>query len=195
MSVQSNKQSSPSLFAKLWIRYILLPLFRFFLSWRKAEETFLKEGNEILDIVKTLSVEQLHQRIKVSHIRGLEETACNLSPAMILAHLVHTGSASQSAIISLSQNTLLDFTINMDEYEASTKINVTVIQEFEQFINDYSTILTYNVDNHAIDNTLTHPWFGPLNPHKWLILSVIHQRMHLAQLRQIVASYQENKLL
>jgi hypothetical protein len=45
-----------------------------------------------------------------------------------------------------------------------------------------------SVKDKYIRNYHAHPWFGPLNPHQWLVLSAIHQVVRGRQLRKISES-------
>ena len=149
---------------------------------------FEHEGERILNAVKELDDSTLFKKVLIPKIFGIEDNSRYYSPAMVLWHLIYVGTAIQDGIISLSKNERLDFAVKIENFKPFVEINLNIVNKYELFLKEYRRTIEANVKDKYIRNYHVHPWFGPLNPHQWLILSAIHQVVHGRQLRKILES-------
>lgn len=89
--------------------------------------------------------------------------------------------------LPLSKNEKPDFVVKIENFKPFVEINHNIVYEYEMFLKAYRRTIEANVKDKYIRNYRVHPWFGPLNPHQWLIMSAIHQSVHGRQLRKINA--------
>jgi hypothetical protein len=170
----------------LLLRYIGFPLLRTVLSWEKALNMFESEGNKLLQLVEGLSQEQIHTKVLVPKAIGIEDNSRNYSAAMVLWHLSYVSETIRDGIISLSRGETLDFTVKIGDFKPIVEIDATVIDDYKATLSGFRPALDNRVWDRHIENCLSHPWFGSLNPHGWLVLSAVHQMIHRRQLEDIV---------
>ena len=169
----------------LLLKHIGFPLLKTFMSWNMGMKLFEYEGERILNDVKQLDDSTLFQKALIPKILGIEDNSRYYSPAMVLWHLIYVGKTIQDGIISLSKNEKLDFVVKIENFKPYVEISRNIVNEYETFLKEYRRTIEASVKDKYIRNYHAHPWFGPLNPHQWLILSSIHQVVHGRQLRKI----------
>lgn len=156
------------------------------MPWNMGMKLFEYEGKKILKSVKALDRETLFKKVLISKTLGIEDNSRYYSPAMVLWHLIYVGQTIQEGIISLSKNEALDFVVKIEDFKPFVEIKNTIVDEYEVFLNKYRINIETNIQSKNINNFHAHPWFGPLNPHQWLIMSAVHQVVHGRQLRKIL---------
>ncbi len=171
----------------LFLRYIGFPLLKMFMSWNAGMNLFEREGRRILKDVKALDKETLFEKVLIPKTVGIEDNSRYYSPAMVLWHLIYVGNSIQEGIISLSKGEKLDFVVKIENFKPFVEIDSDIVEKYERFLSSYRETLEANVKDRRIRNYHAHPWFGPLNPHQWLIMSAVHQVVHGRQLRKILA--------
>lgn len=172
----------------LLLKRIIFPVLKTFMSWNMGMKLFENIGNRILNDVKELDDKTLFKRALITKTYGIEDSSRYYSPAMVLWHLVYVGGAIQEGIISLSKNESLDFVVKIENFKPFVEISNNIVSEYEMFLKEYRRTIEENVKDKHIRNYHVHPWFGPLNPHQWLVMSAIHQLIHKRQLRKILKS-------
>lgn len=189
--IQNNLESAGKglpVIEALFLKHIGFPLLKTFMSWNMGMKLFEHEGERILNAVKELDDSTLFKKVLIPKIFGIEDNSRYYSPAMVLWHLIYVGTAIQDGIISLSKNERLDFVVKIENFKPFVEINLNIVNKYELFLKEYRRTIEANVKDKYIRNYHVHPWFGPLNPHQWLILSAIHQVVHGRQLRKILES-------
>ena len=189
--IQNNLESAGKglpVIEALFLKHIGFPLLKTFMSWNMGMKLFEHEGERILNGVKELDDSTLFKKVLIPKIFGIEDNSRYYSPAMVLWHLIYVGTAIQDGIISLSKNERLDFAVKIENFKPFVEINLNIVNKYELFLKEYRRTIEANVKDKYIRNYHVHPWFGPLNPHQWLILSAIHQVVHGRQLCKILES-------
>lgn len=172
----------------LSLKYILFPLLKVLVPWNLAMRIFESIGTKILDEVKQLDEPTLFRKVLIPRIFGIEDNSRYYSPAMVLLHLIYVGAAIQEGIISLSKNESLDFVVKIANFKPFAEISPGIVNEYETFLKGYRRTLEADVRDKHARKYHAHPWFGPLNPHQWLVMSAVHQWVHARQLRKIQGS-------
>ncbi len=170
----------------LFLRHIGFPLLRLSLSWEHAVKIFESEGDKVLRLVVGLNQEQMHTKVLVPKTFGIEDNSRYYSASMVLWHLNFVGEAIRDGIISLSRGETLDFTVKIADFKPFVDIGPDIVGEYSSFLAGYGPELNRHVKDRRIANYHSHPWFGPLNPHGWLIMNAVHQLIHRRQLENIV---------
>ncbi len=170
----------------LFLRHIGFPLLRLFISWEHALKIFESEGDKVLKLVEGLDQEQMHTKVLVPKTFGIEDNSRYYSAAMVLWHLTFVGETIRDGILSLSHGGNLDFTVKIENFKPFVDIASSVVDDYQTFLSNYRPTLEKNVDERHLPNYHSHPWFGPLNPHGWLVMSALHQWVHRRQLENIV---------
>ena len=172
-------------FQALLLRYIGFPILRLFLSWEGALNIFESEGQKVLKLVDGLGQEQMNTKVLVPKTLGIEDNSRYYSAAMVLWHLIYVGETINDGIISLSRGETLDFTVIIENFKPFVDISPNIADDYQTFLSHYHPTLEKNVHDRRKANYHSHPWFGPLNPHGWLVLSAVHQFIHRRQLANI----------
>ncbi len=170
----------------VFLKYIGFPILKRTVSWSMGMKFFEYEGKRILKSVKALDSGALFKRVLIPKTFGIEDNSRYYSPAMVLWHLIYVGQTIQDGIISLSKNETLNFAVKIADFKPFVEINNSIVNEYEMFLKNYRTNIEANIKSKYIRNFHSHPWFGPLNPHQWLIMSAMHQVVHGNQLRKIL---------
>ncbi|QKF66835.1 hypothetical protein AVENP_1281 [Arcobacter venerupis] len=173
----------------IFLKHIGFPILKTFISWDNAMKFFEYEGKEILNLVKDLPKDKLFKKVLIPKIFGIEDNSRYYSPAMVLWHLLYVGETLQEGIVSLSKNEKIDFTVKIENFKPFVQIDEDIVEKYEKFLNNYKKFIERNIENKYINNCLSHPWFGCLNPHQWLVMSAIHQMVHKKQIKKILKAY------
>lgn len=172
----------------IFLKHVGFPILKTFISWDNAMKFFEYEGKEILNLVKDLPKDKLFKKVLIPKIFGIEDNSRYYSPAMVLWHLLYVGETLHEGIVSLSKNEKIDFTVKIENFKPFVQIDEDIVEKYENFLNNYKKFIETNVENKYINNCLSHPWFGCLNPHQWLVMSAIHQMVHKRQIKKILKS-------
>jgi hypothetical protein len=170
----------------LFLKHVAFPVIKRLVSWDRGMEWFEREGQRILRAVKNLDEEVLFNKVLIPKTMGIEDNSRYYSPAMVLWHLVYVGETIRDGIISLSRKERLDFVVKIENFKPFVEISSDIVHAYEVFLTGYRAVLEEKVEDRYIPNYHAHPWFGPLNPHQWLIMSALHQIVHRRQLERIL---------
>jgi hypothetical protein len=170
------------------LKRIGFPILKRCISWQMGMGLFESEGQKILNLVKALDAPTLFKRVLIPRTMGIEDNSRYYAPAMVLWHLIYVGNTIQDGIIGLSRNEKLDFVVKIENFKPFVTISPNIVDDYKRFLSAYRPTIEAQVKDKHIRNYHDHPWFGPLNPHQWLIMSAIHQVVHRRQLGKILAS-------
>ena len=168
------------------LRHMAFPTLRMSLSWENALKLFESEGAKVQQLIEGLDQEQMHTKVLVPLTFGIEDNSRYYSAAMVLWHLIYVGETIRDGIISLGRGESVDFTVKIENFKPFVDIGAGVISDYKTFQAGYRPDLDQHVKDRRIANYHSHPWFGPLNPHGWLVMSALHQWVHHRQLENIV---------
>jgi len=168
-------------------RYVLMPKLFKTTTKEKAILFISKESKKINTLVSPLSSTQLAERRLVGKLRGLEDSSRFWSVAMTLEHIIIVGELMRQAVVQLSTgNTKMPIVGTADVKPTKEVDAAEILNRFEamsqKFIDDATTA---DVDAYP-DATHPHPWFGPLNAHKWLVMGGVHESIHREQIQEII---------
>jgi hypothetical protein len=168
------------------LKRIGFPILKRCISWKMGMGLFESEGQKILNLVKALDAPTLFKRVLIPRTMGIEDNSRYFAPAMVLWHLIYVGNTIQDGIIGLSRNEKLDFVVKIENFKPFVTISPNIVDDYKRFLSAYRPTIEAQIQGKHIRNYHDHPWFGPLNPHQWLIMSAIHQVVHRRQLGKIL---------
>lgn len=146
---------------------------------------FSDEKEKIDQLILPLSPEQRSQRILIPRLIGLEDSSRYYSVWMTLDHLQICNFAFAAIIKDLSEEKLPDIKVST----ANVKPNPDVTQrvEKEYLISCKKFLATLKrIKDVKSESQLKHPWFGPMDAHRWLSLSAFHMKIHRRQIAAII---------
>jgi hypothetical protein len=173
---------------RLVARYHHLPRYFRKTPPEAAIEKWRRHGEKILEDIEGLDADGLATRVLVTPLPALEDSSRWWSIAMVLEHLMVVGRRIADATVVTSKGVIPD----IDNDPASVKPRgddepSEVVAAFRSFLDEYPSTLQTATWPLRDDVRFPHPWFGPRTPHEWLCISALHQSVHRAQIRQIVA--------
>ena len=167
-------------------RYILLPLASRKLDWGRAGALFQREGRKVLSLFDALPVGRQTERVLVPRLRGMEDSSRHWSAAMTVEHLNIVGRAILDVIASLRagivpsrKGSTADVKPRGEETAAETRAKFVQLLADSAEADGLPPLLPGDGPRYA------HPWFGPMDAHRWHALSGIHQSIHRQQLEAI----------
>ncbi len=169
-------------------KYILLP--RLFKTRGKSEALayFAKESEKIMILSNKLNVPMLAQRRLIPRLRGLEDSSRYYSVAMTLQHLVIVNDSIRRVIKDLSGGGTKLVPKGTADFKPNPSVDPeSILSSFDQMSQQFlQEAAAANIDAFP-QATFPHPWFGPFNAHKWLVLAGSHQNIHRHQIEEIIA--------
>lgn len=169
----------------IFLKYLCFPILKIVFNPNRALKMFEYEGEKILKLVKPMDKNQLFQRVLIPKVFAIEDNSRFYSPAMVLWHLIYVGEAIQQGVVDLSQGKTIDFTVKIENFKPFVEIDENIVERYEKFLFNYKKFLDKNLININSKNCHTHHWFGCLNPHGWLVMSMAHQLIHRRQIEAI----------
>ena len=170
----------------LLARYVLFPLAIRKLDWARAGALFQREGEKVLARFDALSADRRTERVLVPRLRGMEDSSRYWSAAMTVEHLNIVGRAFLDVIASLRagivpsrKGSTADVKPRGEETAAETRA------KFVQLLADTAAADRLPPLLPGVGPRYAHPWFGPLEAHRWHVLGGIHQGIHRQQLEAI----------
>jgi hypothetical protein len=168
-------------------RYIVMPKLFKTTTKEKALSLFSHESKKIIALIKDLESSKLAERRLVPRLRGLEDSSRYWSIAMTMEHVIIVSDLMREAVVQLSNGNTKLPNVGTADVKPSRDVDAAeTINRFEtmsqRFIEDASNA---NLDAHP-QATHAHPWFGPLNAHKWLVMGGVHENIHRVQIQKII---------
>ena len=118
---------------------------------------------------------------------GIEDSSRYWSAAMVLEHLIEVGSRIAVGIVELTQGNPVTVKVDIADVKPKGGKGVQIIEDFQQFVGDYASMISKDVGDRQCKARHPHPWFGELTAHQWACLGAVHQTIHRKQLERIVA--------
>ncbi len=168
-------------------KYFLFPsLFRT-TTKEQAIENFRKESDEILQLARGLSADELTERRLVPRLRGLEDSSRYWSVAMAIEHLSIVGGGTRNIIRNLSRGIIDMPPASTAAVKPHAEVDSEKVFEYFQAMTDIFVKTASAADFSKFpDAKFAHPWFGPLNAMQWLVFAAPHQSLHKRQIQEII---------
>ncbi len=168
-------------------KYIIFPYRFLTVSKDQAISDFAEESKKILQIAGTLSKEEFCEKRLVRRQRGMEDNSRFWSVAMAVEHLIIAGTSIRSVLIALSKGETNLPPGSIKNMKPNPDVAPTdLLTRFEQMTEKFTRTASTAKLEAFPDATYTHPWFGPLTAKQWLVFAAPHQKVHRAQIEEIV---------
>lgn len=170
-------------------RYILFPLAtRLLIKPAQAIEMLVDLGGQALAIANGLPEDALTTRRLIDRFPGIEDSSRYWSVLMTVNHLLITGEAMAEMIEKLAKGEPVSVVVSTADVKPSPDEPVTaILSQYADFLSRYpdrmKALLNYDLSRHRH----VHPWFGAITAHQWLCLNGLHHRIHLTQIKKIMA--------
>lgn len=170
----------------LLARYVLFPLSSRKLDWTRSGRLFQREGQKVLALFDALPAGRRTEPVLIPRLRGMEDSSRNWSAAMTVEHLNIVGTAFLGIIASLragkvptGRASTADVKPRGQETPEETRA------KFVQLLADSAGADQLPPLLPGVGPRYGHPWFGPMEAHRWHVLNGIHQGIHRQQLEAI----------
>ncbi len=149
---------------------------------------FALNGNRALEAARALTTQELHRRVLIDRIQGLEDSSRYWSVAMTLDHLMIVGEKIVELIIRLSRGETITDEVDVAKVKPPIPTQQTqeILRRFENFIQAQERRLANEWKLRDAPHRFSHPWFGPLTAHQWHWILAVHQRSHRVQVQKII---------
>lgn len=169
-----------------WLaRHVIFPRFARKTTTAEAVEKFVADGRSIVEQIRGLPPEQQRARIRIARMRGLEDSSREWSPLMVVEHLLMTGPGMLGAAKMLSAGTVPQRKVSTAAVKPKGESGAEILDDFARLLDGYPAEvsgLTF-----PGEPKFPHPWFGPLDARRWVVLNAYHQALHRRQLERILA--------
>jgi hypothetical protein len=154
-------------------------------SWKKADLAFQAEGKKVLHLARTLPGDLLSSR-EVEPSWEIDDRSCCWSAEMVLEHLIAAGAMHAEIMLDLSRGEKPFCRSDTTDHPEGGK-GIRVLDDFEQFLDDYNGALAEGIGDRRSALTHPHPWFGELTACQWHCLAALHQAFHRRHMERIVS--------
>lgn len=170
----------------LLTRFIVGP----FLSKLDSVETnwirFDKTNKKIMEIVSPLSFEQLHKKVLVPKLKGIEDSSRYWSVAETLEHIELVGDSICVGIELLNEGKVPQGKVDVADYKPKGKYKGKdprpAFEDFNKRIQDKLKGKNISLD----PPYYWHPWLGNLSSQQWQWLLSGHSGIHYNQIKHIL---------
>jgi hypothetical protein len=157
-------------------------------SWRKARRTFQDEGEKLIELTESLSVDELRKRVPIKRPFGIARSSCDWSARNVLEHLIDVGSRIAIIVVELSHGERPNHDECLASSELESRSGRQVVTDYRNFLDDFSHMLMAEIGNRRSRLVHAHPTYGKLTLHGWACVAAVHQRAHRRQMERIVTA-------
>lgn len=151
-------------------------------NWKR----FDRINKKIMEMVQPLSFEQIHKKILVPKLKGIEDSSRFWSVAETLEHIEMVGDSVCEGIEFLQNGIVPEKAANVAEYKPKGKYNGVdprpAFEAFNKRIQDRLKGKKISLD----PPFYRHPWLGMLSSQQWQWLLSGHSGIHYNQIKHIL---------
>ncbi len=155
-------------------------------SRRSFEKRFGQERERIRELIQNCDPELGARRVLIRRIAGLEDSSRNWSVWMTLDHLRIVNHSIAEVIRALVKGAMPEGTASTAAVKPSETVTADILTAYEESCDVLRRVVAQSADLNT-QIRFRHPWFGPLNAYRWLVISAVHMRIHRAQIERILA--------
>lgn len=167
-----------------WIARFMVPYRAQKSNWNENAQRYSRYSQAIDEIVKSLTTDQLNQKILVDPIVGLEDSSRYWSIAMTLDHIMIVSTHISQVVSELSHDKIPAVEVRVENVKPPAQLHdLNIVAKFNRFWPVLISSISIGPDLNQ--TKLKHPWFGKLNAHQWFYILCMHQGIHLKQIKEI----------
>ncbi len=168
-------------------RYVVFPLLCRRLDWAAAGRQFQDEGAKVLALWDAFPADRLGERVLIARIQGIEDSSRFWSVAMTVEHLDIVGSGIRRILAGLRLGQAPAKAARVEDVKPRGERPPAEVRA--AFARLLAAAATSNATEPPVPRgtgaLAPHPWFGPLDAHRWHCLLGIHQQIHRKQIEAI----------
>ncbi len=170
------------------MRNFMVPFSSATTSWQQANAIYQTEGEKVLALIRDLDDTTLRRQVLIKRFPGIEDSSRFWSPAMTVEHLVIVGMGILGILDSLRAGKAVTKATRIQDVKPSPETGRAVLETFEKILARQAEKCTRPAQGGELQLRHDHPWFGPMNAHRWHVLNAVHQRIHRMQIEKILAA-------
>lgn len=144
---------------------------------------YKKSLKTLMESAEVFPVHLRERQILIPRLRGLEDSSRFYSPAMVLEHIALVDNSVSEIITLLGRRMVPPHAPSTADVKPTP--GVTWLEAYQKMVLAAENFLEALSSDFSSDQTLPHPWFGPLTAWQWAQFTVIHHGIHLTQLQTI----------
>jgi len=144
---------------------------------------FVAEGEAIIRELQGLDPNQQRRRVRIARLRGMEDSSREWSPLMVVEHLMMTGPGMLGAAQSLAAGRVPGEKPGTARVKPRGEVGPEILERYAAFLHGYPAAVA--ALTLRAEPKFEHPWFGPLDARRWIVLNTFHQALHGRQLGEI----------
>lgn len=155
-------------------------------SRESALRRFNTEAGRIRKLVEALDDSVGARQVLVPQLLGLEDSSRFWSPFMVVEHLVIVDTNMFRIMTDLVAGRLHPDEARIEDFKPAPSSGRASLVAFDKLVAQFNA----QVPQWPALRTRyrhIHPWFGPLDAHRWLSLAGLHHGIHRRQLKRILA--------
>jgi len=155
-------------------------------SRESALRRFTSEARRIRKLVDPLDATVGARRVLVPRLLGLEDSSRFWSPFMVVEHLVIVDTNVFRIMTDLMAGRLHPDEARIEDFKPARSVERASLVAFDKLVAQFNAQVPQWSDLRTRCRHV-HPWFGPLDAHRWLCLAGLHHGIHRRQLKRILA--------
>jgi uncharacterized damage-inducible protein DinB len=148
---------------------------------------FETERRRIHALIEKCGDEQLTRRVLIARLPGLEDSSRYWSVAMTLDHLRIVHHAFIGVLTALANEKIPPGEASTAAVKPRVDVSREVIAMYEESC-DALLSCAAGIRDFKTKARFSHPWFGPMDAHRWLALAAGHMAIHRRQIERILGS-------
>ena len=168
-------------------KHVVFPLLCRRLDWAAAGRQFRDEGAEVLALWDAFPADRLGERVLIRRIQGIEDSSRHWSVAMTVEHLNIVGTGIRRIIAGLRLGQAPAKAARVEDVKPRGELPPAEVRAaFVRLLADAAASDAADPPVPPGTGVLApHPWFGPIDAHRWHCLLGIHQRIHRKQIEAV----------
>ncbi len=170
------------------LRFFIFPRACRRLTWERAAEMFQREGKKILALWDAVDPARLGERVLIPRLRGIEDSSRQWSVAMTVEHLNIVGEkmVEVASALRAGERELGPPVGTADVKPQGIETPAAIRARFLELLQSAAELGAHSAPApEELRARFPHPWFGPIDAHRWHCLNALHQRLHRTQIEAI----------
>ena len=169
---------------RLFIKNLLVPTIRIFITWDIALFLLKRELKIIDKILKPINENLLTKQIIIDRTFAIEDDSRQFSINMILEHLEIAGNKVKNIIETLSLEKEFEEDVKIENVKPKLN-NKNQYESFKKFYQNYILFIN-SLDKKQSKMRKKHPWFIEFNNFEWSVFMYMHTFIHRRQIEAII---------
>ncbi len=146
---------------------------------------FAQDAQRAIELARGVPEELGRRRVLIPRIAGMEDSSRDWSVYMTLEHLVIVSAGVSGLIRRLCAGREIPGSVRIQDVKPDEGAGPEQADALEDTVLRYGEEVAAHPDLRSAKRH-PHPWFGPLNALQWHALAAVHNRIHRAQIEQIL---------